>query len=58
MVAAEKIVPSMEYVEGVLKLEDGLILIFDIDLFLSIEQERLLEDEIKKTDRKAKKKAK
>lgn len=58
VVAAEKIVPSMEYVEGVLKLEDGLILIFDIDLFLSIEQERLLEDEIKKTDRKAKKKAK
>ena len=58
VVSAEKIVPGMEYVEGVLKMKDGLVLIFYIDLFLSIEQEKLLEDEIRKTDRKAKKKAK
>lgn len=42
-IAAEHIVPGMEYVEGVIKLEDGLILIHDLDKFLSLEEESLLE---------------
>ena len=33
------ILPGMEYVEGVMKLEDGMILIHDLDLFLSLDEE-------------------
>jgi purine-binding chemotaxis protein CheW len=40
--AFEKILPGMEYVEGVVKLEDGMILIHDLDRFLSVEEERTL----------------
>ena len=39
---AERIVPGMQYVEGVIKLEDGMILIHDLDQFLSIEEEETL----------------
>jgi purine-binding chemotaxis protein CheW len=41
--AAERILPSAEYVEGVAKLDDGLILIHDLDTFLSPVEERDLE---------------
>lgn len=44
----KKILPGMEYVEGVLKLEDGMILIHDLDTFLSLEEEEALEDAISK----------
>ena len=40
--AAEKIVPGMQYIEGVIKLEDGMILIHNLDKFLSIEEEKTL----------------
>lgn len=43
LIAAAQIVPGMEYVEGVIKLEDGLILIHDLDKFLSLEEEHLLD---------------
>jgi len=43
MVASEKIVPGMEYVEGVLKLPDGLILIHDLEKFLSLKEEKALD---------------
>jgi purine-binding chemotaxis protein CheW len=32
----------LEYVEGVIKLEDGLILIHDLDTLLSLEEEQTL----------------
>ncbi|MFH0812577.1 MAG: chemotaxis protein CheW [Pseudomonadota bacterium] len=48
LTAAKKILPGMEYVEGVLKLEDGMILIHDLDTFLSLEEEEALEDAISK----------
>lgn len=41
--AAEKILPGMEYVEGVAKFDDGLILIHDLDRFLSLEETRTLD---------------
>jgi len=44
-----KILPDTEYVEGVLKLEDGLILIHDLDTFLSLEEEEKLNEAMKKT---------
>ena len=34
----DRIVPGLEYVEGVIKLKDGLVLIHDLDTFLSIEE--------------------
>lgn len=39
LIAAEDVIPNIEYVEGVIKLEDGLILIHDLDKFLSLEEE-------------------
>ena len=42
MVTAEKILPGMEYVEGVVKLADGIVFIHDLDKFLSLEEEKNL----------------
>ena len=44
IVAAEKIVPGIEYVEGVCKLEDGLVFIHDLDTFLSLEEGKALDE--------------
>jgi len=41
--AAEQILCNVEYVEGVVKLDDGLALIHDLDTFLSALEERTLE---------------
>ncbi|MHB8743452.1 MAG: chemotaxis protein CheW [Sulfuricaulis sp.] len=43
VVHAEKILPDMEYIEGIVKLEDGMILIHDLDKFLSLEEEKTLD---------------
>jgi purine-binding chemotaxis protein CheW len=43
LIAAENILPQVEYVEGVVKLTDGLILIHDLDKFLSLEEESSLD---------------
>ena len=43
LTAADRILPGLEYVEGVVKLEDGLILIHNLDTFLSLEEEKTLE---------------
>jgi purine-binding chemotaxis protein CheW len=41
---ADVIVPGTAYVEGVAKLDDGLLFIHDLDRFLSLEEERQLAD--------------
>jgi purine-binding chemotaxis protein CheW len=41
---AGRIVPGAEYVEGVAKLEDGLMFIHDLDRFLSLDEEQRLQD--------------
>ena len=45
IITAENIMPAMEYVEGVVKLEDGMMifLIHDLSAFLSLEEEKMLE---------------
>jgi len=43
VVQAAGILPHMDYVDGVAKLEDGMILIHDIDKFLSLEEARMLD---------------
>lgn len=42
LIDTEQVLPGVEYVEGVIKLEDGLILIHDLDKFLSLEEESSL----------------
>jgi purine-binding chemotaxis protein CheW len=39
MAAAQDILPGMSYIEGVMKLPDGLVLIHDLEQFLSLEEE-------------------
>lgn len=41
--AADQVLDDLQYVEGVTKLEDGLILIHDLDTFLSPAEEQVLE---------------
>ena len=43
LIATENILPKVEYVKGVVKLTDGLILIHDLDKFLSLEEESSLD---------------
>ena len=40
--SADSVLPGMEYVEGIVKLQDGLLLIYDLDRFLSLEEEASL----------------
>lgn len=43
LIAAQSIVPAVEYLEGVVKLMDGLVLVHDLDTFLSLEEEDSLD---------------
>jgi purine-binding chemotaxis protein CheW len=48
-IAAEGICPNLNYVEGVVKLDGGLILIHNLDTFLSLEEDRVLEQAMART---------
>lgn len=43
VIAAAKILPGLEYVEGIARLGDGMILIHDLDKFLSFEEAKTLD---------------
>jgi purine-binding chemotaxis protein CheW len=43
LVAAKTILDPLQLVEGVIQLEEGLVLIHDLDRFLSLDEERVLE---------------
>ena len=43
LVAPETILPQLEHLEGVVKLDDGMIFIHDLDAFLSLEEDQALE---------------
>jgi purine-binding chemotaxis protein CheW len=43
LIAAESILPGLGHVEGIIKFEDGLILIHNLDKFLSLEEEASVE---------------
>jgi purine-binding chemotaxis protein CheW len=47
VIPAQKILPGLEYVEGVVKLEDGMVVIYDLDSFLSLEEEKALDEAMK-----------
>jgi len=42
-VGAENVLPDLPHLEGILKLPDGLVLIEDLDRFLSLKEEQTLE---------------
>lgn len=48
--AAQAILPGLEYIEGIAKLEGGLILIHDLNKFLSLEEESALGETLEKTE--------
>jgi purine-binding chemotaxis protein CheW len=48
-IAAARICPSLNYVEGVVKLDGELVLIHNLDMFLSLEEERVLEQAMART---------
>ena len=55
IVAGENILPGLEYVEGVVKTEDGMILIHDLERFLSLQEEKELHEameELNQNERK------
>jgi len=43
VVAAQNILPGVEYVEDFVKLEDGMVLIHNLDTFLSLDEGRALD---------------
>lgn len=43
VVAAREILPEMDYVDAVAKLNDGTVPILNLDRFLSLEEEKMLE---------------
>jgi purine-binding chemotaxis protein CheW len=48
IVNPETILPGIRYIEGVVKREDGMILIHDLDLFLSVDEENTLDTAMRK----------
>ena len=42
-VVSQDVVPELQYIEGVVKLDDGLILVHNLDKFLSLEEETVLD---------------
>src|SRR6266851_10286880 len=51
LITKERVIPGLEYLKGVAKLEDGMILINDLDTFLSLEEEATLETALKQHGR-------
>ena len=49
VISSEKILPGIEHIEGVMKLEDGLIFIHDLELFLSLDEEKSLSEALGKS---------
>ena len=47
VIAAEKIMPGAEFIEGVMKLEDGLVLIENLEKFLSSEEHKTIDESLK-----------
>ncbi len=51
LITKERVITGLEYINGVAKLEDGMILITDLDSFLSLEEEAKLETALKRHGR-------
>lgn len=51
IIAAEQILPELEYVEGVVKTEGGMVLIHDLERFLSLPEEKALDEALEALNR-------
>jgi len=51
IIAAEQVLPELEYVEGVMKTEGGMFLIHDLERFLSLHEEKTLNEAIEALNR-------
>ena len=51
IIAAEQILPELEYVEGVVKTEGGIVLIHDIEKFLSLPEQKTLDEALEALNR-------
>ena len=49
IVEAEKVVSGMAFVEGIVKIDEGMILIHDLDTFLSLDEENRLDDALRES---------
>jgi purine-binding chemotaxis protein CheW len=49
VVSTDNVVPGIEYVQGIMRLDDGLIMIHDLDTFLSLEEEAALDEALRNT---------
>jgi purine-binding chemotaxis protein CheW len=49
IIPAPDVLPGLEYVRGVAKLANGLVLIHDLDTFLSLEEEQRLDEALAPT---------
>ena len=50
IITSEKVIPHIDYVEGILRIDDGIVLIHNLDKFLSLEEENALDDAIEKAN--------
>jgi purine-binding chemotaxis protein CheW len=55
IIAGEKILPGLEYVEGIVKTEDGMILIHNLEQFLSLQEENALHEAMEELNRNERK---
>ena len=44
------IVPGLEQIQGVIQLEEGLVLIYDLDRFLSLDEARALDEAMREEE--------
>lgn len=49
IVEAEKVVSGMAFVEGIVKINEGMILIHNLDAFLSLDEEKRLDDALRES---------
>ncbi len=47
----QKVIPDLQYIEGIVKLENGLILIHNLESFLSLEEEKALDQSLENVSR-------
>ena len=50
VIASGEILPGLEYVDGVAKFDDGIVMIHDLERFLSLQEETALEEALKRHD--------
>ncbi len=50
VIGSDRIVPGLEQFQGVVKLDDGLVLIHDLEKFLSLDEVRTLDEAMERTE--------